>query len=50
MNQIGFDEGLPAETFILELPPGQVFSPPPEYRDVPLYRLPGEVAFTVFVP
>lgn len=50
MNEVGFDEELPPETFILELPPGQAFSSPPEYRDVPLDRLSGEVAFTVFVP
>jgi hypothetical protein len=50
VNQIGFDEELPTETFVLELPPGQAFSPPLEYRDVPLDWLPGEVAFTVFVP
>jgi hypothetical protein len=50
LNEVGFDEELPAETFTLDLPPGQAFSAPPEYRDVPLDRLPGEVAFTVFVP
>jgi hypothetical protein len=50
LNEVGFDEELPAETFTLELPAGQAFSAPPEYRDVPLDRLSGEVAFTVFVP
>lgn len=50
VDEIGFDEDLPPETFVLELPPEQVFSPPPEYRDVPLDQLPGEVAFTVLVP
>jgi hypothetical protein len=50
VNEIGFDEDLPPETFILDLPQGQVFSPPPDFRDVPLDRLPGEVAFTVLVP
>jgi hypothetical protein len=49
-NEIGFDEELPPETFVLELAAGQAFSPPPEYLDVPLDKLVGEVAFTVFVP
>jgi hypothetical protein len=50
VDDIGFDEDLPPETFVLELPVGQAFSPPPDYRDVPLGRLPGEVEFTVLVP
>jgi hypothetical protein len=49
VNEIGCDEELPPQTFVLELPAGQV-SAPPEYRDVPLDRLSSEVAFTVFVP
>ncbi len=50
VEAIGFDEEMPPETFVLKLPRAQEFSLPPEYRDVPVERLPGEVPFTVLVP
>lgn len=49
-DEVAFDEELPPETFVLELPTGQGFSAPPEYRHMALDRLPGEVPFTVLVP
>jgi hypothetical protein len=32
-------EDFPPETFVLELPPGESFEPPPDYPEVPLDRL-----------
>jgi hypothetical protein len=50
VDGVGFDEELPPETFALELPAGQAFEAPPEYPELSLERLPGEVPFTVLVP
>lgn len=50
VTEVAFDEDFPPDTFVLELPPGETFESPPDFRDVPLDRMESEVPFTVLVP
>jgi len=39
VNEIAFDDDFPPETFVVELPPGETFESPPDFREVALDRL-----------
>jgi outer membrane lipoprotein-sorting protein len=50
MDEVAFDQALPAETFTLVPPSGQEFEAVPRSRSLLLEELPAAVGFTVLVP
>ena len=50
MDEVAFDEELPAETFTVALPSGEEFEAVPRSRSLLLEELPAAVGFTVLVP
>jgi hypothetical protein len=50
MDEVAFDQALPAETFTLAPPSGQAFEAVPRSRSLLLEELPAAVGFTVLVP
>lgn len=50
MDEVTFDEELPADTFTLALPTGEEFETLPRARWLLLEELPAAVGFTVLVP
>jgi outer membrane lipoprotein-sorting protein len=50
MDEVAFDEELPADTFTLVPPTGVAFEALPRTRSLLLEELPGAVGFTVLVP
>jgi outer membrane lipoprotein-sorting protein len=50
MDEVAFDQALPAETFTLAPPSGQEFEAVPRSRSLLLEELPAAVGFTVLVP
>jgi outer membrane lipoprotein-sorting protein len=50
MDDVAFDEELPAHTFTLAPPAGEAFETLPRSRSLLLEELPGAVSFTILVP
>ena len=50
MDEVAFDEELPAETFMLAAPSGEEFEAVPRSHSILLEELPDAVGFTVLVP
>jgi hypothetical protein len=49
-TEVAFDDDLPVEVFVIELPPGEEFDSTQPVRSVELADLPRQVPFTIWVP